>query len=155
MRRLLPLLLLAACAAQDPQPNASSEQEAGQGRVVRQSQFPLGEASGGGSGQLARRSFQGRGMQGWVDESGAWHLSGEVHHDRLRCATYEAGVQFATGGPGCASANWLGQVSYGTRLRHCNAASRLHSGGNSIPGMGGRFASLSCARVVIRCQGTC
>ncbi len=37
--------------------------------------------------------IQRQGMQGWLDESGAWYIGLIVNHGRLRCGTCETGIQ--------------------------------------------------------------
>ena len=44
---------------------------------------------------------------------------------------------------------------YGTRERHCNSASRIHSGGGSLPVTRKQVATANCVRVLVRCSGTC
>ena len=94
-------------------------------------------------------------MQGWLDETGAWHIEGEVHHGRLRCATYQMGIQLGRSSRACVDAEWMTGIEYATRLRHCNSASRLHEGGGKFSGTVNLFQETGCVRVVIRCEGTC
>jgi len=155
MWKLLPVCLLVSCAVNDqPQP-ASDENLSSQFRVVRQVELPVESSAPVIDGQPSRKIFQITGMQGWLDETGAWHIKGDVHHGRLRCGTYETGIQLGSGGPACADVEWLTGVEYATRLRHCNSASRLHAGGGEFPQAANRFEEVSCVRVVVRCEGTC
>ena len=161
MRKLPPVFLLvvccllASCAANDQQQAASGENQPAQGRVIRQIDMPLVSSAQTISGQPSRSTFQKQGIQGWLDETGAWHISGEVDHSRLRCATYEMGLQLGRGNPGCSNVEWLTDVEYATRLRHCNSAKRLHVGDGRFSGMANRLEEVSCVRVAVRCEGTC
>jgi len=155
MWRLLPVFLLVSCAAVDQQELASDENQSEQGRIVRQFQSPLDPAPASVNGQSPRRAFQGNGVRGWVDEAGAWHIQAEVHHRRLRCGVYETGIQLGTGNPGSSNVKWSAGVEYGTRLRHCNSASRLHGGGGLFTDLESRMGQMACVRVVVRCEGTC
>ena len=94
-------------------------------------------------------------MQGWLDETGAWHIGTEVHHGRLRCGTYETGIQLGRGKPACSEVEWLTDVEYATRLRHCNSATRLHAGGGVFSDAENRLEEVTCVRIVVRCEGTC
>ncbi|UCC56703.1 MAG: hypothetical protein JSU75_02790 [Gammaproteobacteria bacterium] len=94
-------------------------------------------------------------MQGWLDETGIWQFSMEVHHGRLRCATYETGIRLGKGNPACSNVEWLTGIEPVSRLRHCNSATRIHAGGGEISRAASRFAETSCVRVVVRCEGNC
>ena len=161
MWKLLPVCLLVSCcvliscAVNDQQQVASDENQPAQGRVVRQFELPLVSSAQTFSGQPSRSTFQKQGIQGWLDETAAWHISGEVDHGRLRCATYETGLQLGRGNPGCSNVEWLTDVEYATRLRHCNSAKRLHVGDGRFSGMANRLEEVSCVRVTVRCEGIC
>jgi hypothetical protein len=161
MWKLFPVCFLAACcllvscAVNDQQQAASDENQPAQGRVVRQLELPLGSSAQTISGQPSRSTFQKQGIQGWLDETAAWHISGEVHHGRLRCATYETGLQLGRGNPGCSNVEWLTDVEYVTRMRHCNNVTRLHVGEGRFSGIASRLEEVSCVRVAVRCEGTC
>lgn len=154
MWKLLPILLLVSCAANDPQ-SASSEDRSTQGRIVRQAELPVTLSTQTAGDQPSRKAFQRQGTAGWLDETGGWHISREVHHGRLRCGTYETGIQLGRGNPACSDVEWLTGVEYATRLRHCNSATRIHAGGGQIADGANRFAQTTCVRVVVRCEGTC
>ena len=147
MWKLLPICLLVSCAVNDQQP--------GQSRVVRQVELPVELSAQTIDEQPSKKTFQRQGMQGWLDETGAWHFSGEVHHGRLRCATYETGIQLGRGNPACSAVDWLTGIEYATRLRHCNSATRIHAGGGKFSDTANRFEEVTCVRVVVRCEGTC
>ena len=161
MWRLLPVCLLfsscllVSCAVTDQQQSASDENQPAQGRVVRQFELPLVSSAQTIIGQPSRSTFQIQGMQGWLDETGTWHIRGEVRHGRLRCANYETGIQLGRGNPGCSTVEWLTDVEYATRMRHCNSAKRLHVGDGRFSGTANRLEGVSCVRVAVRCEGTC
>ena len=152
---LLACCLPVSCAVNDQQQAASDENQPAQSRVVRQFELPLVLSAQTSSGQPSRSTFQKQGIQGWLDETAAWHFSGEVHHGRLRCATYETGLQLGRGNPGCSNVEWLTDVEYVTRMRHCNNVTRLHVGDGRFSGMASRLEEVSCARVTVRCEGAC
>ena len=154
MWKLLPICLLVSCAVNNQQ-QASGGDQPDQSRVVRQVDLPVESSAQTISGQPSKKTFQRQGMQGWLDETGAWHFSAEVHHGRLRCATYETGIQLGRGNPACSAVDWLTGIEYATRLRHCNSATRIHAGGGKFSDTANRFEEVTCVRVVVRCEGTC
>lgn len=161
MLKLRPVCLLLACcslvscAASDQKQSASDENQAAQFRIVSRTQATLVPSMQFISGQSSRSTFQQQGIQGWVDETAAWQVSGWVNHGRLRCATYEMGIQLGRGNPDCSAVEWLTDVEYVTRLRHCNSAKRLHTGDGRFSGMPNRLEGASCVRAVVRCEGAC
>ena len=155
MWKLLPVCLLVSCAAGDPRPPAGGGDRSDGARIVRQVELTVASSAAAVPGQASRKTFQKQGVQGWLDETGAWHIEGEVDHGRLRCGTYQMGIQFGRGNPACSAAEWLTGVEYATRLRHCNSATRLHTGGGRFPQAGNRFEEVNCVRVLVRCEGVC
>jgi hypothetical protein len=155
MWKLLPVCLLVACAANDPHPSASDGNTPAQERIVRQFVMPLETSTTAIPGQPSRKNFQRQGMQGWLDDTGAWHIRGEIQHGRLRCATYATGIQLGRGGQDCSNPEWLTDVEYTTSLMHCNGATRLHEGGGNFPAADNRLAEVNCVRVLVRCEGAC
>lgn len=155
MWKLLPACVLVACAAPDQQQTGRADDAAAEGRIVRQLVLPLATALQPVAGQPRRTSFRRTGTQGWLDENGRWHFETEIHHSRLRCGTYQAGLQWGSGSRDCADADWLTGVEYVTRLRHCNSASRLHAGDGVFNRGESRLQAINCVRVVVRCTGVC
>jgi hypothetical protein len=155
MWKLLPVCLLVSCAVNDQQQPAGSGKQSGQASIVRQVELPVESSAEINNGQSAKKTFHRQGVQGWLDETGAWRIEGEVHHGRLRCASYEMGIQLGRGNPACADVEWLTGVEYATRVRQCNSASRLHAGGGEFSNMATRFDEVSCVRVLVRCEGAC
>ena len=106
-------------------------------------------------GKPERLDFDFGRTSGWLREKGGWHIEGTVSHTGLRCATYELGMRFGVGNPGCTGVTWLSGIEYGTRERHCNGAVRHHDGGGFLPELSKDFARITCAEQVIRCSGNC
>lgn len=153
MWRLLPVCLLAACVVTDPKKSASTDSApAAQSRVLQVMELPIRLPQLVTEGEPIRRTFQDFNVSGWLDEKGNWSIRSEVSHGRIRCATYETGVQLGKGRSACSNVEWLTPVKFVTRVRHCNSAVRIHTGG-------GRFhdaevvETANCARVVVRCEG--
>ena len=155
MWRLLPVYLLVSCAATDHRQPVGGEQPRDHGRIVRQVELPMDSPARTAEGQPRKRNFNRRGAEGWLDETGAWHIRQEVRHGRLRRGVYETGIQLGTGDSSCSKVEWLTGVQYTTRLRHCNSAIRIHAAGGTFPDLANRFEDVNCARVVVRCDGVC
>jgi hypothetical protein len=150
----LPLCLIGACVATDPQKSIdSSDTPPAAARIVRTTDLPLTGGSVRPDGQLADRTFESSGISGWLDATGAWQIRSKVPHSRLRCGVYEVGMQLGRGDAGCSDVRWVTDVEYVTRERQCNSATRIHSGRGQIPIA--QFETASCVRVVVRCEGTC
>jgi len=154
MQRLLLVCLLFSCAVNAEQQTATGESH-NPVNVVRQIELPVESPAQTVSGQSSKKTFQGQGMLGWLDDTGAWHIKGEVHHNRLLCGNYETGIQLGRGNPACADVEWLTRAEYVTSLRHCNSATRLHTGGGEFSATANRLDKVTCVRVVVRCEGTC
>jgi len=151
MWKLLPLCFLVSCAATDHR----SDNQPNQGRIVQQLDLPVTFTAAASDKQLAKKNFQTMGMQGWLNETGAWRIEGEVHHSRFLCGTYRTGVQPGKGNPECINVEWLTDVQYTPPLKHCNNVSRLHAGGGVFTGAANWFGEVSCVRIVVRCEGHC
>lgn len=149
----LPLCLLGACVATDPQKSADGETPVASARIVRTTDVPLTGLSVKADGQLSNRTFETSGTSGWLDATGAWQIRSKVPHTRLRCGTYEVGMQLGRGDGGCSDVRWVTDVEYVTRERQCNSATQIHSGRGIISVA--QFETASCVRVVVRCAGTC
>lgn len=155
MWKLLPVCLLVSCAMNGQEPPASGDNQAVQGRIVQQNDLRITPSEQTGPDQPARFTFRQQGMSGWLDENGAWHIRREVRHNHLRCGTYETGIQLGRGSPGCTGVEWLTEVGYATRLRHCNSTTRLHEGGGRFSRTGNALEGVTCVRAVVRCEGAC
>ncbi len=148
MWRLLPVFLLVSCAANEERPPD-------QGRIVRLVELPLTSPTQAVAGQPSRRAFAKQGIEGWLDQTGAWQIEAEIHHDRIRCGTYETGIQLGKGKPACSDVDWLTGIEFVARQRQCNSATRLHRGSGRFAEAASRLEQVSCARLVVRCEGTC
>jgi len=154
MWRLLPLILLASCAANETRGTAPEGRLAGY-RIVNIVDVPLSQASRSGVEQIPTREFQRGDTLGALRESGAWNIRAAVKHPRVRCATYETGIQLGAGERDCSGVRWMTNVEFGTRRTQCNNATAVHTGGGALTGAGSLFSSSTCVRVVTRCVGAC
>jgi hypothetical protein len=91
----------------------------------------------------------------WLNADGDFYLQGWVKHRSLVCATYQMGVRFGIGSPGCLNVEWISDPVYVTSQFQCNGARAEHSGGDTLPDIGAQIARISCAERVIRCSGSC
>lgn len=160
MWRLLPLYLslglLTACAANDAKTSTDdSDATPAPAGIVRTTDLPLGASAVMVEGRTSNRIFQSSGISGWIDSAGVWQLRSEVPHSRLRCATYEVGMQLGSGDPGCSRVRWLTNVEYVTRETQCNSATRIHSGRGSLSNADQQLEAASCVRIVVHCEGAC
>lgn len=153
--QFLPILLLTSCAVPDQQQPAGSADQSREWRIVRQAKMSLEPSTEAVGDQPARMVFRSTDVRGWLDGSGSWYFKAEVRHNRLRCATYQTGIQLGRGNPACSDVTWIGGVEYVTRLRHCNSAARLHAGSGTFSDRSNGMADVSCVRVVVRCDGIC
>lgn len=91
----------------------------------------------------------------WLTKTGEWQVEGEVSHRGLLCGTYEVGIRFGAGSPGCANVNWVSDVRYVTTRKQCNNATVIHTGGDIQRELTSPFPTITCAERVIRCTGNC
>ena len=105
--------------------------------------------------QEAREEFDFGDTKAWLREDGYWQIEGVISHNSGFCGTYELGIQFGSGDPGCSNAEWLSTPIFVTQHRQCNGASKLHKGGNISLLAQERFKTITCAQRVIRCSGKC
>ncbi len=94
-------------------------------------------------------------MKAWLNSDGDWNIQGRVKHTGLLCATYEVGMRFGAGDPGCARVEWLSEVMYVTSQRQCNSAVSQHVGGDYGSFIKADFDRVTCAERIIRCNGGC
>jgi len=90
-----------------------------------------------------------------LSPSGEWQLEGNIPHTGLLCGTYQAGLRFGVGNPGCTDVQWLTEPTYVTRELQCNNAPAFHSGGDAQSELVERYGEISCAERFILCTGTC
>lgn len=155
MWRVLPLILLASCTAHEPRGTAAEEGRPTDYRIVNIVDVRLNPASRPVGEQVPTRNFQRGDTLGWIRETGAWNIRAAVTHPRLRCATYETGIQLGAGDRECSSVQWTTNVEFGTRRTQCNNATAVHTGGGKLAEARGVFDTSTCVRVVIRCTGAC
>jgi hypothetical protein len=108
-----------------------------------------------GGGQAARSDFDFGPIKVWLRDDGRWAIEGDVMHRSGFCATYQLGVQFGTGSPGCANVKWLADPIYVTKRLQCNSAGAFHSGGSYSLAVKNRFNEINCAQRAIKCNGKC
>lgn len=103
----------------------------------------------------ARVDFSAFDFRGFLLGDGSWQVSSPVTHNALRCGTYEVGVRFGTGNPGCTDVRWLSEPVFLGPRRQCNAATVIHSGGETSSQLGSQLPSITCVERIVRCVGTC
>jgi hypothetical protein len=111
MWKLLPIMLLVSCVANEQRGDATNEEPSNGPRIVSTIDLVLDPSSKSGSDDSAVRKFHGIETRGSLDETGAWNLSTAVAHNRLRCATYETGIRLGKGNPACTQVEWLTESS--------------------------------------------
>jgi hypothetical protein len=109
----------------------------------------------GGAQSLARLDFYYGDIRAWLLQDGNWHIEGSVQHRGALCGTYQLGIQFGIGNPGCANVEWIGMPIYVTKRRQCNSALIMHVGGDQNHSAADAFDQISCAQRLINCSGRC
>lgn len=134
---------------------AYAQDEQGYTGAVRKIDLPLVAETRFNKKQDLKKSFQDRDVEGWLNADGNWYIKGIVTHQRLRCATYQLGVQLGKGNPACLNVEWITDVQYGTMKKHCNSAPREHVGGGEMVELRNILKDATCVKVVTRCTGVC
>ena len=116
-------------------------------RLISESQFNPKDA--------LKKTFQDGNFSGWLSTDANWYIKGRVPHTRLRCATYELGVQLGKGAPACLNVKWISGVHYGTRKSQCNSTTMEHSGGGEVPEFKTKLNDATCVRIITKCTGVC
>ena len=155
MRKLLSIILLVSSAVIVQMAIAADDESASDSRIVNTMDLALNPSSKIATDQGAGRTFQGTETQGSIDETGAWNLSTAVTHNRLRCATYETGIQLGKGNPACTKVEWLTEADFVSSRRHCNSAVMIHKGNGKFTGSKDVYQASTCVRVVTKCTGAC
>jgi hypothetical protein len=155
MWKLLPIILLASCAATDHNEAVSDKNGTGTYRIVNTLDVPLKLSSKPDTEKAVSKEFSQGETRGRIQQTGAWNISSAVVHTRLRCGTYETGIQLGKGNQACTDVEWLTDIDYGTRRTHCNSAALVHTGGGESAKMADLFETSTCVRVVTRCEGAC
>ncbi len=91
----------------------------------------------------------------WLNKGGDFQVHDWISHPNLLCGTYQLGMRFGVGRPGCQNVRWLSEPAYVTSQTQCNRARLEHSGGDTLPEIGAQIAQISCAEKIIRCSGSC
>ncbi|MBA4740673.1 MAG: hypothetical protein H2061_06210 [Burkholderiales bacterium] len=108
-----------------------------------------------GGTQAARMDFNFGTTRAWLLDDGQWKIEGDVIHRSGFCGTYQLGIQFGTGSPGCANVRWLSAPIFATKRLQCNGAGAFHSGSNYSFSAKQSFDEINCAQRVIKCKGKC
>jgi len=146
-RLLIRIVVLAAVLGSA---NAGAEEKTSRTNAVARP-FALYTAEG----KPERLDFDFGNIKAWIRNKGGWNVEGPIKHVGLLCATYEIGLRFGVGSPGCDNVKWISDVSYGTREQQCNSAAVQHYGGGFLPDLAKDFDRITCAERVIRCSGNC
>ena len=93
--------------------------------------------------------------EAWLARTGELYVDTWVQHHGLLCSTYEVGVRFGHGEPGCTGVRWLAPAKYVTSLRQCNNAVVEHSGTDTDVVLAPQFSEVTCAERMIRCVSGC
>jgi hypothetical protein len=102
-----------------------------------------------------RKDFRFGDMTAWLNSDGDFLVKGKVRHSGLQCATYEVGIRFGAGDPGCTNVHWLMDTDYVTQIQQCNNSTVQHTGGESGYFIKNDYKQVSCAERFIRCRGNC
>jgi hypothetical protein len=105
--------------------------------------------------KAARIDFRTFDFSGYLLGDGTWQLSSPVTHRGLICGTYEVGVRFGVGHPGCTDVAWLSEPMFIGSRSQCNASTVDHVGGETTPRLGSQLPSITCVERVLRCAGNC
>ena len=105
--------------------------------------------------KAARIDFKAFDFSGYLLGDGTWHVSSPVTHRGLVCGTYEVGLRFGVGNPGCTDVRWLSDPMYIGRQRQCNESTVDHVGGETTPRLGNQPPYVTCVQRVVRCIGNC
>lgn len=97
MRKLRPVIPLVSCAADEPMASVSSGDPLGSDCTVGTLDVPLNLSPSPGPLGLVIKEFPRNDARGRIQETGAWNIRTPIAHPRLRCTTYEAGIQLGQG----------------------------------------------------------
>lgn len=94
-------------------------------------------------------------IKGWLRESGDWYLEATIQHKSFLCGDYKVGVRFGRGNPSCVDVEWLTEIQYATHEKQCNNVTMNHSGYQTNKALVSHFNSITCAKIEIKCEGSC
>lgn len=150
--RAFPLLIAAVWAAGQWSGPASADDWT----VINRSAIPVRRDLGFAiDPKAARLEFKAFDFSGYLLGDGTWQVSSPVTHRGLLCGTYEVGVRFGVGNPGCTDVAWLSEAVYVGRQRQCNESTVDHVGGETTPRLGYQLPYITCVERVVRCTGNC
>ncbi len=141
---ILMVLLPSPVSAENPNSN-----------IVKYIDLRLIEKTRFNKNEPLKKTFDDYEYQGWFNSEGDWSIKGTVAHGRLRCGTYQLGVQLGKGVPACLNVEWISEITYGTRKEQCNNVTMAHSGGGYSALLKEKLLEATCVKVVTRCTGTC
>lgn len=141
---ILTMLLPSPVCAEDPKSD-----------IVKYIDIQLIEKTRFNKNEPLKKTFKDHEYQGWFNSDGDWSIKGTVAHGRLRCGTYQLGVQLGKGIPACLNIEWISEITYGTRKEQCNSVIMAHSGGGYLELLKEKLSEATCVKVVTRCTGTC
>jgi hypothetical protein len=144
------IALLLACSA-----SAQDDEDPAIGRANAPAVPAIAVTADGKTDRLEFDFGRNRG-KAWLSRKGELYVETWVQHRGLLCATYEVGVRFGHGDPGCANVQWLAPAKYVTSRRQCNNAIVQHIGVDTEFRLGAEFDQVTCAQRMIRCaSGSC
>jgi hypothetical protein len=146
------LLAIGGCAS-DQTSRSDDSQDAP--RIVQETRLPLQIERVDARPAERRWTFTGPSAQGSLDASGAWSIRAEIQHQRLRCATYEAGIRVGRGDSSCETVEWLTTPQFGPERLQCNQATSVHTGSGRMDLPQGAVGNINCVGVLWRCRGAC
>ncbi|MCG6870969.1 MAG: hypothetical protein LJE84_01665 [Gammaproteobacteria bacterium] len=106
-------------------------------------------------GEPGKLEFRFEEASAWLRSDGAWKMEAVIEHQGLLCGTYQLGLRFGIGNPGCSDVQWVDATLLGKRRRHCNSAILKHETSGEDSRLKEKFAGISCAERVILCDGSC
>ena len=94
-------------------------------------------------------------LKAWLKSNGDWKVEGWVQHTGLLCGTYQMGIRFGVGNPGCVNVEWLTEPKYATKHKQCNNVRLHHTGYADSPEVIELFDKVTCAQSLVKCTGRC
>jgi len=93
-------------------------------------------------------------LKAWLKDNGDFYVAGYIQHNHFRCGTYQLGIQFGSG-DGCVNVKWYSEPVYVSSHRQCNQAVYHHDGYQSDPKLAENFTEITCAQLLLKCEGVC
>ncbi|MCW5623547.1 MAG: hypothetical protein KIT73_02380 [Burkholderiales bacterium] len=143
-KQLLPLGLLTALAA------TAADEETNYRRAMAPA-LPSVSITADGKPQRLEFDFGRDRGTAWLARKGEMYVDTWVRHYGLLCSTYEVGLRFGQGNPGCANVEWFDDPTWLTSRKQCNDAVVNHIGVNTDIELQKVFEKATCAERLIRC----